>query len=84
MAHRTDPHDRVPRLQVTVRVPCEGRDPITRHDTQLKQGIRQAFGTAVDLAAAHAGKAGDTLATIKARMYAPALATLRDTTNPLG
>ncbi|MFI6730760.1 enoyl-CoA hydratase-related protein [Streptomyces atratus] len=40
--------------------------------------------TAIEIAQAHAGKAGDTLGTIKARMYAPALATLRDTTNPLG
>ncbi|AXK31860.1 enoyl-CoA hydratase/isomerase family protein [Streptomyces armeniacus] len=39
---------------------------------------------AVELAQAQAGKAGDTLGTVKARMYAPALATLRDTTNPLG
>ena len=29
-------------------------------------------------------KAGDTLGTIKTRMYAPALSSLRDTTNPLG
>src|SRR5215211_1710363 len=34
--------------------------------------------TAVELAASLAGKAGDTLGTIKARMYAPALAALRD------
>ncbi|MFC9427415.1 enoyl-CoA hydratase-related protein [Streptomyces sp. NPDC056987] len=40
--------------------------------------------TAVELAQAQAGKAGDTLGTIKSRMYAPALATLRDTTAPLG
>lgn len=33
--------------------------------------------TAVDLAAAQTGKAGDTLATIKARMYAPLLEELR-------
>jgi enoyl-CoA hydratase/carnithine racemase len=39
---------------------------------------------AIEIAAAQAGKAGDTLGTIKARMYAPVLATLRDTTNPLG
>jgi hypothetical protein len=29
-----------------------------------------------------AGKAGDTLGTIKARMYAPVLATLRDRADP--
>ncbi|WP_406371790.1 enoyl-CoA hydratase-related protein [Streptomyces sp. NBC_00647] len=40
--------------------------------------------TAIEIAQAQAGKAGDTLSTIKARMYAPALAALRDTTNPLG
>jgi enoyl-CoA hydratase/carnithine racemase len=40
--------------------------------------------TAIELARAQASKAGDTLGTIKARMYAPALATLRDTTDPLG
>ncbi|TFV53394.1 enoyl-CoA hydratase-related protein [Blastococcus sp. TF02A_35] len=40
--------------------------------------------TAVELAASLAGKAGDTLGTIKARMYAPALAVLRDRSNPTG
>lgn len=40
--------------------------------------------TAVGIAQAQAAKAGDTLATIKARMYAPVLAALRDTANPLG
>ncbi|SEP59889.1 Enoyl-CoA hydratase/carnithine racemase [Streptomyces sp. yr375] len=40
--------------------------------------------TAVELAAAQAGRAGDTLRTIKSRMYAPALAALRDATDPLG
>ncbi|MER6473212.1 enoyl-CoA hydratase-related protein [Streptomyces collinus] len=40
--------------------------------------------TAIEIARAQVTKAGDTLGTIKARMYAPALATLRDTTNPLG
>jgi hypothetical protein len=38
--------------------------------------------TAQELAAALAGKAGDTLGTIKARMYAPVLETLRDRTAP--
>jgi Delta3-Delta2-enoyl-CoA isomerase len=37
---------------------------------------------AVELAASQAGKAGDTLGTIKARMYAPVLAVLRDRTDP--
>ncbi|MFJ9741992.1 enoyl-CoA hydratase-related protein [Streptomyces sp. NPDC101166] len=40
--------------------------------------------TAIEIAQAQVDKAGDTLGTIKARMYAPALATLRDNTNPLG
>ncbi|SHH65575.1 enoyl-CoA hydratase-related protein [Streptomyces sp. 3214.6] len=40
--------------------------------------------TAVDIAAAQAGKAGDTLGTIKSRLYTPVLAALRDTDNPLG
>ncbi|MFI0806447.1 enoyl-CoA hydratase-related protein [Streptomyces echinatus] len=39
---------------------------------------------ALELARTHAGKAGDTLGTIKTRMYAPVLTLLRDTTNPLG
>ncbi|WP_405819816.1 enoyl-CoA hydratase-related protein [Streptomyces sp. NBC_01390] len=37
--------------------------------------------TAVELAQAQVNKAGDTLGTIKTRMYAPVLTTLRDTTN---
>ena len=40
--------------------------------------------TALELAQAQADKAGDTLGTIKARLYAPVLATLRDTQNPIG
>jgi enoyl-CoA hydratase/carnithine racemase len=40
--------------------------------------------TAIEIAEAQVNKAGDTLGTIKARMYAPALATLRDTVHPLG
>jgi enoyl-CoA hydratase/carnithine racemase len=39
--------------------------------------------TAVELAGSLAGKAGPVLGTIKARMYAPVLETLRDTNNPL-
>ncbi|SFF58628.1 enoyl-CoA hydratase-related protein [Blastococcus tunisiensis] len=44
-----------------------------------EQAVR---ATAVELAGSLAGKAGDTLGTIKARMYAPALAALRDRTDP--
>ena len=40
--------------------------------------------TALALAQPLAAKAGDTLATIRTRMYAPALAALRDTDDPLG
>ncbi|GIF16855.1 enoyl-CoA hydratase-related protein [Actinoplanes teichomyceticus] len=39
---------------------------------------------AVELAAGLAGNAGDTLGTIKTRMYAPVLAVLNDRENPLG
>jgi enoyl-CoA hydratase/carnithine racemase len=39
--------------------------------------------SAMQIAQAHTSKAGPTLATIKARMYAPALQALRDTDNPL-
>jgi enoyl-CoA hydratase/carnithine racemase len=39
--------------------------------------------TAVELAGLHAGKAGAVLGTIKARIYAQVLETLRDTSNPL-
>ncbi|MFF4798815.1 hypothetical protein ACFY1U_10405 [Streptomyces sp. NPDC001351] len=38
--------------------------------------------TALALAQPLVGKAGDTLATIRTRMYAPALAALRDTADP--
>jgi enoyl-CoA hydratase/carnithine racemase len=40
--------------------------------------------TAVELAGSQAGKAGAVLGTIKARMYASVLDTLRDKDNPLG
>jgi Delta3-Delta2-enoyl-CoA isomerase len=39
---------------------------------------------AVELASSMAAKAGDTLGTIKARMYAPTLAALRDRSDPRG
>lgn len=41
-------------------------------------------GTAIELAAAQADRAGETLGTIKAGMYGPALSALRDTAKPLG
>ena len=40
--------------------------------------------TAMELASSLAGKAGDTLGTIKARMYAPTLAALRNRESPRG
>ncbi|MFE0514959.1 enoyl-CoA hydratase-related protein [Streptomyces sp. NPDC058964] len=40
--------------------------------------------TAVEIAQALVAKAGDTLGTIKARMYASVLTELRDTSNPVG
>lgn len=40
--------------------------------------------TALEIAQAQVGKAGNTLATIKARMYAPTIALLRDPVDPLG
>ncbi|MER6335172.1 enoyl-CoA hydratase-related protein [Streptomyces sp. NPDC001034] len=42
------------------------------------------LATAVETARAQTAKAGATLGTIKARMYAPVLAALRDTVAPLG
>ncbi|WP_333756017.1 enoyl-CoA hydratase-related protein [Streptomyces sp. IBSBF 3352] len=39
---------------------------------------------AIELAQAQVNKAGDTVGTIKSRMYGPVLSTLRATTNPLG
>ncbi|MFJ5271600.1 enoyl-CoA hydratase-related protein [Streptomyces sp. NPDC088358] len=40
--------------------------------------------TAVEIAQAQLSKAGDTLGTIKARLYGPALASLRETATPRG
>ncbi|MGW4888202.1 enoyl-CoA hydratase-related protein [Streptomyces murinus] len=42
------------------------------------------LSTAIETAQGQAAKAGDTLGTIKARMYGPVLAALRDTVAPLG
>ncbi|MFG3661544.1 enoyl-CoA hydratase-related protein [Streptomyces sp. NPDC047706] len=51
-------------------------------DQAVDEGDLRAAG--LELALAHASKAGDSLATIKTRMYAPVLTLLRDTTDPLG
>ncbi|CAM5283759.1 hypothetical protein SALBM217S_08697 [Streptomyces griseoloalbus] len=40
--------------------------------------------TALSLAESLTGKAGNTLGTIKSRLYTEVLTTLRDRTNPLG
>ncbi|WP_416486234.1 enoyl-CoA hydratase-related protein [Streptomyces sp. CL12] len=42
------------------------------------------LSTAIETAQGQAAKAGDTLGTIKTRMYGPVLAALRDTVAPLG
>ncbi|MBU7596817.1 enoyl-CoA hydratase/isomerase family protein [Streptomyces sp. P38-E01] len=47
-------------------------------------GADAVLAAAVERAAAQVGKVGDTLGTIKSRLYAPALALLRDPVNPLG
>ena len=47
----------------------------------IEEAVRS---TAMETAQAQVSKAGDTLGTIKARMYVRVLATLRDTTEPLG
>jgi hypothetical protein len=46
-----------------------------------EEAVRSA---AFDKVKSRAGKAGGTLGTIRARMYAPVLAALRDTTTPFG
>ena len=51
-------------------------------DSAVLEG--EVLDTAVRLAASHASRAGTTLGTVKARMYAPTLAALRDTVHPLG
>ncbi|MGY1829533.1 enoyl-CoA hydratase-related protein [Geodermatophilus sp. SYSU D01180] len=47
----------------------------------VEEEVRPA---AVEIAAAHAGKAGPTLGTIKSRLYAPVLALLRGEVSPRG
>ncbi len=47
-------------------------------------GEDAVLATAIEIARTQVNKAGDTVGTIKARMYAPALTVLRDTTDPLG
>lgn len=47
-------------------------------------GEEEVRGAAIELAAAQADRAGETLSTIKTGMYGPALSALRDTAKPLG
>jgi enoyl-CoA hydratase/carnithine racemase len=61
-----------------------GRDALAAAivDRAVEEGAVRS--TAVEIAAAQAGKAGATLGTIKARMYAPVLEVLRERTAPRG
>jgi Delta3-Delta2-enoyl-CoA isomerase len=61
-----------------------GTDALTAAIVDLAVGAEEVRGSAVQIAGAHAGKAGATLATIKARLYANVLDALRDAHNPLG
>ena len=61
-----------------------GEDALAAAVVDRAVGEEAVRATAVELAASLAGKAGETLGTIKARMYAPALAALRDRTDPRG
>jgi len=60
-----------------------GHDALAAGIVDRTAGEDAVRATAVDLAAAHAGKAGDTLATIKSRMYASALDLLAPKNIPL-
>src|SRR5215470_14598218 len=61
-----------------------GTDAAAAAIVDLAVGEEEVRGNAVQIARSHAGKAGDALATIRARMYADVLDTLRATDNPLG
>jgi enoyl-CoA hydratase/carnithine racemase len=61
-----------------------GADALAAAIVDLAVGAEEVRGSAMQIAGAHAGKAGSTLATIKARLYANALDALRDADNPLG
>jgi enoyl-CoA hydratase/carnithine racemase len=59
-----------------------GLDAVAAGIVDRAVGEGEVRESAVTLAAAMAGKAGDTLGTIKARMYAPVLAALRPESQP--
>jgi enoyl-CoA hydratase/carnithine racemase len=61
-----------------------GADALAAAIVDLAVGAEEVRGSAMQIAGAHAGKAGSTLATIKARLYANVLDALRDADNPLG
>ena len=61
-----------------------GADAAAAAIVDLAVGEDEVRGNAVAIAGSHTGKAGDTLATIKARMYASVLDTLRNTDDPRG
>jgi enoyl-CoA hydratase/carnithine racemase len=61
-----------------------GADALAAAIVDLAVGAEEVRGSATQIAGAHAGKAGSTLATIKARLYANVLDALRDADNPLG
>jgi enoyl-CoA hydratase/carnithine racemase len=61
-----------------------GADAQAAAIVDLAVGEEEVRGSAMKIAGSHVGKAGGTLATIKARLYANVLEALRDTDNPLG
>jgi enoyl-CoA hydratase/carnithine racemase len=60
-----------------------GRDALAAAIVDRAVDLDEVRHTAVEIAQAQVGKAGPTLGTIKARIYAPALQELRDTGKPL-
>ncbi|MBV9350269.1 MAG: hypothetical protein JOZ23_01850 [Mycobacterium sp.] len=61
-----------------------GRDAASARIVDQAVAEDAVRATALELASAQVIKAGDALGTIKARMYAPVLTALRDTTITLG
>lgn len=61
-----------------------GEDALAAGIVDRTSALDQVLPTALETARAQVGRAGSTLGTIKARMYAPTLALLRGTTSPLG
>ncbi|WP_116450916.1 enoyl-CoA hydratase-related protein [Blastococcus litoris] len=61
-----------------------GQDALAAAVVDRAVGEDEVRQTAVELAGSLTGKAGETLGTIKARLYAPVLDLLRDRTDPRG